>query len=414
MNTRLDRNKLIIGAYILQDYARSEAHIRDLAACGIDMITGFDSDQREKLDLLEKYGVGCILGGVTPGWWGGNGKNAGKLAEKNTYDLFEKAAKTFTDHPAVWGLDIGDEPSALDFDHYGKIAAWMENLFPKQFAYLNLYPNYASVAENTGAQTVNQLGTATYAEHIDAYVKKVGLPYISYDFYVYSLHSDELGRMYDNFRIVADACRDTGRDFWYVPQVNSNDPNVFTSAERLRFQAYAALCYGASLINWACYTGGWWHNNVLDIEGNKTEQYEKLKTVNAELRRFGERYMRYTRTSTHLVGFENEPTFAAHPALKSETAVDTGFVRDLHASDGARLVVGEMTGKGDNAKKALVVLNATDYLDNAPCKTTITFRADGRDVSLYSADGHTALSRLDDGSYAFTLANCRAVLITVQ
>jgi hypothetical protein len=78
-----------------------------------------------------------------------------------------------------------------------------------------------------------------------------------------------------------------------VLQVNSNDDTVFLSADQLRLEAYCALAYGARTISWACYSPEWWHNNVLDRDGNKTEQYEKLKAVNAELHRFTHEYEGY-------------------------------------------------------------------------------------------------------------------------
>ena len=53
---RMDRSRLNIGTYTLQSYARSEAHVRDLARCGIDFVIGMDND-RETLDLFGKYGV---------------------------------------------------------------------------------------------------------------------------------------------------------------------------------------------------------------------------------------------------------------------------------------------------------------------------------------------------------------------
>ena len=39
MNKRMDRTKLNIGTYILQPYARSEAHIKDLADAGVDFVS---------------------------------------------------------------------------------------------------------------------------------------------------------------------------------------------------------------------------------------------------------------------------------------------------------------------------------------------------------------------------------------
>ena len=148
MNKRMDRNRLNIGVYHLKPYARTEAHIKDLADCGIDFVVCMDND-RPALDLFHKYGVGAIVSGIVPKWWGGFGNNAGKLAETNPMETYEAAAKAFADHPAIWGIDVGDEPSALDFPYYGRVMDYLDRAFPNQFPYLNLYPNYASVSQNT-------------------------------------------------------------------------------------------------------------------------------------------------------------------------------------------------------------------------------------------------------------------------
>lgn len=402
-----DRKGLKLGAYVLQEYAQTEAHIRDIAECGLDMITCIRPKDRGVLDLFEKYGVGCITLDQVPTTWDKKRPAAGRVCDSYTREMFEKAAKEFRDHPAILGVEIGDEPSALDFDHYGRVVSWVNGLLPGKLPYLNLYPNYASVAENSGGEQKSQLGTASYAEHIAEYVKRICLPYISYDFYVYHPKKDLLGRMFDNFRIVANACLASGRDFWYVPQVNSRTEDAPLSEDQLRFQAYAALCYGATVINWACYTVGWWYNNVLDEQGNRTEQYEKLKTVNRELHRFGERYIRYARTATHLVGFE---PFADFPDTEVTDAVNTGYVRDLRA-DG-KLIVAEMAGRSDPRERALLVLNATDSKAQSPANTRVTFGASGQ-PELFPADGNAKLEKTADG-FAFELENCRAALITLR
>ena len=95
--------KLLIGAYHLQKNARSDAHIKDIADCGIDYIIGMNRDY-ETLDLFKKYGVGAIVEGAVPGWWGGRGDNAGKLEETNPLERYEEKAKEFVDHPAILGV----------------------------------------------------------------------------------------------------------------------------------------------------------------------------------------------------------------------------------------------------------------------------------------------------------------------
>lgn len=416
MNRRMDRSRLNIGAYILQPYARTERHIREIKENGVDFIVCMGND-RDALDLFARYGLGAVVSGVVPGWWGGDGGNAGQMAERNPLERYEEAAARFVDHPAVWGIDVGDEPSALDFPHYGKVTALTERLFGNQFAYLNLYPNYASVAENSARQTVNQLGTATYEEHIRRYCENVGLDYLCYDFYLYSLTADRssfagVNRAYENLRVVADACRSTGRAMWIVLQVNSNRPEEWMSTDQLRFQANTALCFGAEVITWACYTAGWWHNQVLDADGEKTEQYDKLKTVNAELRAMGPDYMKYRNVSTHFIGFDGkyEP---AGVDVGVETELNTGVFFGLRMEDGAPLLAGQMAARDGSGKQAVFVCNASDPWGDRPAEGTVTFSANGARVRVLTAGGEITPATAD-GQYRFRLPTCGCALLTVE
>ena len=405
MNTRMNRSRLNIGVYHLREYARTEQHVRDLSDCGIDFVICLEYD-RPTLDLLAKYGVGAIVSGIVPGWWGGDGNNAGTMAERNPLSGYDKCAESFEDHPAVWGIDIGDEPSALDFPHYGRVYDRVNTLFPKQFPYLNLYPNYASVAENNAQQTVNQLGTSTYAEHIERYCQCVPADYLCYDFYLYAIN---VPKAYENLRIVSDACLRTGRSMWIVLQVNSNRAAEWITENGLRFQAYTAMAFGAENITWACYTAGWWHNQVLDEKGEKTEQYDKLKTVNGEIRTIGEEYMKYRRVSTHFVGFEgtdwlNGVGQESHPALS------TGVFAAVTADD--PIVVGEMVSRtGDS--RALMIASAGDPYDKAPGDVTVTFRCCGRKITAIGGNGKLPVEQCD-GRYKVTIPKNGGVLITAE
>ncbi len=410
--TRMDRTKLQIGAYILQPYAQTERHVREIAECGINFITCLRPEKLGILDAFAKYGVGAIVSGVVPGWWGGDGNNAGKLSETNPLPQYEEAAARFADHPAIWGIDVGDEPSALDFPYYGRVIDTVNRAFPHQFAYLNLYPNYASVSKNNAAETVNQLGTATYAEHIERYIENVPTDYICYDYYMYSA---SVAGAYENLRIVADACLRTGRSMWIVLQVNSNKPEQWISENELRVQAYSAMAFGAESIIWACYTAGWWHNQVLDEHGEKTEQYEKLCRINAELKAIGEPYMRYRRTATHFVGYAADDPELSKLQQKPVTAANTGFFFDLHAEDG-KLLCGEMVSRDPlaDSSRAMFVCNATDPMDTAPASHTVSFVAHDRRITLYDKNGARVLTPDADSRYTFSLENCHGALLVAE
>ena len=294
MNKRFDRSKLNLGVYCLAPYARSEKHIRELAESGLDFVICINYD-KPMLDLFEKYGVGAFVHGIVPGWGGGG---AGKFASTCPIEVYEKKASEFVDHPAIWAIDVGDEPSSLDFPHYGSVIEALKEHFSDKLLYLNIYPSYGMLATAGKEQAKRELGTDTYAKYLDAYARNVDLPYLSIDHYLYSSGLDAfLSDLSDASALV----KKHGKELMIVLQVNSNSPDVFVSTEQLRFQAWCALAFGARSVAWACYSPGWWHNCVLDKNGMKTEQYGKLKTVNHELHRIADKYMTYAHEKTEIV-----------------------------------------------------------------------------------------------------------------
>ena len=407
MNKRMNRKKLNIGTYFLDDYACTEKHVKELSECGIDFVVCMEN-KRKTLDLFLKYNVGAIVSHIVPFWWSAKKFNPppGTMAEHNPIADYIKAADDFTDHPAIWGIDCGDEPSALDFKHYGKVMECVNKRFDNQFGYVNLYPNYATVALNNEEETVSQLGVATYDKYIEEYCKYVGTDYICYDFYVYSCN---VSRMYQNLIAVADACVKTGRSMWIVLQVNPHKEALFISENQLRYQAYTAMAFGTENIIWACYTKGWWHNQVLDSEGNKTQQYNKLKAINAEIKSIADEYMKYRRTSTHFVGFgENNPELE-NIKYESLDELNTGVFTEFRTD--SPCVVGEMTSRDNNTSHALFVFAAGDSQDDSPHICNITFNAGEREISLVGVDKDAVLKNNGSGNYSVSVKSNRVVML---
>lgn len=407
-SSRMNRQRLNIGTYILQPYAVSDANVRDAAACGIDFFAAMQYDTTA-LDLFEKYGIGAFVNGVMPGWWGGAG-TPGTLSKVNPLEKYVAAAKSFKDHPAIWGIDYGDEPSALEFPHYGKIFRSISSITPTELPYLNLFPNYASTAENSAEKTKSQLATATYQEYIDEYCRYVPLDYICYDFYLYAIN---VSKAYENLRIVSDACRETGRSMWIVLQVNSNDSTKWISENELRFQAYTAMAFGAETIIWACYTAGWWYNQVLDDKGLKTQQYEKLKKVNAELHHLGDSYMNYRNTSTAFVGFKGRKWLDG----VNQSAVDefsSDWFSGLKATDGSELVVGSMIPRSRHGKSAVFVCSADDPYDEIHASHTLSFTSKARKVTVTTGTDVSTYRRGKDGRFSIPILSNQGMLIEIR
>ena len=310
-------DKFHIGAYSLPKSVTNE-HVRDLRECCIDLVLSVRND-KSLLDSLKKHNVSAVVGGVLPWWFGADGKNAGTMHITNPIETYIARAAQFTDHSAIVGIDVGDEPSALDFSHYGKVIECMKEHFPNKLLYLNIYPSYGMLADAGHGQARRELGTDTYREYLTAYAENVDLPYLSFDHYLYS---SDLTSFLSDLSDASSVAKEYGRHLMVVLQVNSKDKDVCISTDQLRFQAWCALAFGVRAISWACYAPGWWHNCVLDIEGNKTEQYEKLKTVNNELCTFTDEYMRYTHVSARILrGSETDIIFGVTVSADADVLV---------------------------------------------------------------------------------------------
>lgn len=400
----LDTGRLNIGAYYLSLQASTPEHVRDLARCGIDVIVNMRNDC-VALDLLAQNGVHAIVSGIVPGWFGGDGSNAGTMSEKNPLEKYVLAAEKFEDHPAIIGIDAGDEPSSLDFSHYGKAIDMIHQHFPGKFAYLNIYPSYAVKGSNTPQEIAAQLGADSYEAYIECYVRNVNTPYICFDYYLYS---SDLPGLYESLTTVSKACRKYDRDMWMVLQVNSNRPDVFVSENQLRFQANCALAFGARTVIWACYCAGWWYNHVLDKQGNKTEQYDKLKRVNEGLHSLGEAYMKYRHVQTHFVGdFSLEEL--SRTGESAAASLSTQCFCDLHAK-GAELLVGEMLPADGSKGEALYITAADDPGAQTIRTHRICFASD-YEIQVIGSNGKIHLTQHEDDSFSFELDTCHGALL---
>ena len=414
----MDRTRLNIGVYCLGPAAQTENHIRDLKDCGVDFVTSIagGADMRKTFDLFQKYGIGAIVPLMSPYWNEASHVKNVDIAKAFPLDkwIWNAEKHALRSHPAIWGYDLGDEPDASTFPFFGEIVRTIRERCPEKILYLNLYPNCVPKTEHGEKENEPNwfLGTCTYEEYIDRFCRQIPLDYVCYDFYLYRQHKRRIPLSYENMRVVSDACRKNGRDFWTVLQVNSDVPDRYTSLNGLRFQAYQAMAYGVSTILWACYSPCWWHHNVLTDAGEKTEQYEKLKQVNAEIHAFGKYYMLFRNEATTLVGdFRNPNTFflpesdkilqrgekaGQSPVLK---AFANAAVSGLHASGEEALIVGDMVGRANSKTRALFICAADDPMGLHPKRYDIVFGlARGWQVRAFGIDGQRAITRVSGGT----------------
>ena len=175
------------------------------------------------------------------------------------------------DHPALYGYYLKDEPEITEFSALGREIAAVKGLDTDHPCYINVYPSYYNK------------WTAGYPRILREYIRTVGVPFLSFDYYpVLEVDKERVLRpgWYACLEDVRSVSREFQIPFWAFALASSHRPSAGTfypqpTVEELRLQQFSNLLYGAQgfqyFTYWALYQEG------------PTEVYPRVKTVNREL-----------------------------------------------------------------------------------------------------------------------------------
>lgn len=190
----------------------------------------------------------------------------------------EGTVRRFMRHPAVAGYYLRDEPNARDFKELGEWVRRIRAVDDAHPCYINLFPTYANA---------EQLGTPTYREHVARFLAEVPVQVLSFDHY--PIVGDRLrADWYENLEIITAAAREARLPFWAFALSVAHNPYPVATVDGLRLQVFSNLAYGAAAIQyftyWTPVSTQWnFHRAPLGADGTRTEVYDRVRTVNAEL-----------------------------------------------------------------------------------------------------------------------------------
>ena len=185
------------------------------------------------------------------------------------------------DHPAALGFYIKDEPSAEEFAGLRVAVDEVQRRAPRHWPYINLFPDYA---------TAEQLGVASYEEHLERFVAACRPPLLSYDNYSIMEAQDVRPPYWTNLESMRAASRRHGIPFWNIVLTVAHFHYRELAAADARFQAYTSLAYGASGLSYFTYFApghGNYRMGPIDQFGNETTTWGILRNVNLQLVRVG-------------------------------------------------------------------------------------------------------------------------------
>ena len=411
-NTRVKHEKFLLGMCVV--YHTDDETMRLLTEAGIDFVWPA-TVTAESMAQFEKYGIGVIASMGQAGLPGWPGQDATEDVVRMTINPL-----AFVDYPALWGFDLGDEPSAGMFESLGVLARVCHEYRPELMVYCNLFPNYASVSAQLGMY---------YNNYINKFVKNVDSDVICFDHYY---EAQTLSDTIEQMRIVSEAAAKDGRDFWDILQLNrSHEEYPVITADMMRYQAYLSMAYGCKSVMWACWENAWWYGNVLDAQGNVTEVYDLVKEVDAELEAIEPIYMRYSGSSAALLlgnnatvrdGIDTWIDKSLQAELRNYTRshgfkkLRSATLSELNGSDDSFVIAGYLK-KNVGEGEAFLFVNSTDKLfmseDLKPA--TVTFKTTEPDAIVVSyVKGVPTRLEPVDGTYTVDVAGADAVLVTID
>lgn len=262
-----------------------ESGLASMAACRFSMSCFVQPDRLRRCEELRLKAIVYPTAGGSTRW-----ERAWRdLPEQEIRERIRALVEEAGASEAILGYYLVDEPSVLDFPALAHAVRAVEAFAPGKLAYINLFPDYATL----GAPDMSQLGVDSYTEYLERYVAEVRPHFISYDNYCV-LHSDDLripqraASYYRNLLEVRRVADKHGLPFWNI--VSSNQIRPFTpvpSPANLAFQAYTTLAAGARGLSWFTYYQLGYDYAPIDAHNHRTETWRYLQAVNHQMRTLG-------------------------------------------------------------------------------------------------------------------------------
>ena len=212
-----------------------------------------------------------------------------KLSDEQIESSVKQLVDSAGGSKAVIGYFLADEPGAPDFPSLAKAVAAVKRLAPGKLAYINLFPDYATL----GAPDRSQLGTNSYSEYLEQYVAQVKPQFISYDNYRIAISNDQkdaavAASYYQNLLEVRRVAMEHGLPFWNIVLSNRLRPDMpVPSPANLLLQAYTTLAAGAKGLTWYTYYSPGYDYTPIDKAGHPTATWSYLKMVNDQAKIVG-------------------------------------------------------------------------------------------------------------------------------
>ena len=360
----------------------------DYAEAGVNTLMGLtdyvglnQQDVLTALDYAYEYGMAYLLA------YSG-------AADANNSATIKSTLSRVMYHDSFAGIMLSDEPGKVMFEKLetarNAFSLALSDVDGKLY-HVNLFPTYASSKQlwfrSYASDDVLPVESYSYEQYLKDYMQTYNPQVLSYDFYPITGSFPKLANGYfENMSVIRSTAAEANIPFWTYIQTCSfaNGQRLSTQAD-LNWNVNTCLAYGAKGIQYFCGVnpmasgGEHFNGSMFDVNGNKTEMYDRVKNINKTIAAVDE-YLMCAKSKGVIVagvmpqlnGGENRMSIPEKDLLSSFNELSS--VVSNHA----------LVGCFDyNGKTALYVVNnavADDTVENFTANTDVTLTF-GKSVS---------------------------------
>ena len=293
-------------------------------------------------------------------------------AKKAKLDALVDSVKN---HPAFDGYHLIDEPSAVVFPDWARLAKYLKDRDPDHLGYVNLNPTYANrdqlgvnptgnpgilgYPDNFAGIGANDLTVEAYNEHLRQYIELMKPELLSYDHYHFLKNAVDGQQYFLNLALIRNAALKTGIPFINIVQACTIEPTWrLVNADEMRWLAFTTVVYGGRGISWFLYwgvtsqsTGG------LYVDGKRMPLADFAAEINKDIAALGPELMKLESTAV----YQTKPLPIGSQAFPDNSPVmisQGDFILGLF--------------KGKDTPNAFMVVNR-DYTKKGTAELTLNF-----------------------------------------
>ena len=364
------------------DPAKTYALYKDIADCGFNIVNYVGevdcsaAENKRIMDICTQLNM-KFIGQVLTDQNNPHGfaTNAARLAS-----IKQNLASSST----YVGEYIVDEPTALEFDTWGKLVADYRKEFPDKEAYINLFPAYSS-----------RLATASYEQYIREYFDKIPSMSLSYDYYGLGQNPGHYSQSFhNNLDIVRALTLEKRMPFWVITQAGQVGNNRQPSEKEQRWSVWSNIAGGSKGIAYFCYwTPEGFEYYMINREGVKTENYEYIKSINADIKTIGKKLLPCHADGLISTVAEFYPLYINGGMGRTKYGPINSFTTNSHGAMCGCFHEARRSESGENYKgyKALITgalpnndINVNLALDASVTNVTITCNNTSKPIELFS------------------------------